>query len=139
MARDKRNIEEDILQLAFAALKKTAPLGVEIETIAQEPAFAAEFRPDRVVRMALPGKELQYCAEIKANLNLTKAQALLLLVHREKLPCPLLLIARHVNTEMAEELRQKGLEFIDTAGNVYINQYPVYIFVKGNKPLVTDG
>ena len=137
MARDKRNIEEDIVQRAFAAFKKTAPLGAEIETTAQEPAFANGFRPDRVVRMALPGKELKYCAEIKA--NITKAHALLLLVHREKLPCPLLLIARHVNTDMAEELRQNGLEFIDTAGNVYINQPPVYIFVKGNRLLKTAG
>ncbi|MDP2267724.1 MAG: type IV toxin-antitoxin system AbiEi family antitoxin [Deltaproteobacteria bacterium] len=138
MDRDKRNTEEDILQRAIIALKKTAPLGVEIETITQEPAKAAGFQPDRVVRIVLPGKELKYCAEIKANLNLTKAQALLLRVHRVKLPCPLLLVVRHVNAEMAEELRQNGLEFIDTTGNVYINQPPVYIFVKGNRPLVTD-
>ncbi len=131
MVRDKNNTEADILQRAFATLQKMTPLGVEIKTIAQEPALANGLRPDRVVRMVLPGKELKYCAEIRA--NLTKAQALLLLVHREKLPCPLLLIARHVNTEMAEELRKNGLEFIDTAGNAYINQPPVYIFIKGNK------
>ena len=34
---------------------------------------------------------------------------------------------------MAEELRQNGIEFIDTAGNMFIDQPPVYIFVKGNK------
>jgi hypothetical protein len=35
---------------------------------------------------------------------------------------------------MAEQLRLDGIEFIDTAGNAFINQTPVYIFLKGNRP-----
>lgn len=33
----------------------------------------------------------------------------------------------------ADELRKDGVQFIDTAGNCYINQPPLYLFVKGNK------
>ena len=33
----------------------------------------------------------------------------------------------------ADELRKDGIQFIDTAGNCYINQPPMYVFVKGNK------
>lgn len=139
MARDKKNIEEDILQRAFAAFRKFAPLDATIETTAQEPVYANRFRPDLMMRVTLPDKELNYCAEIKTSLTLTKAQALLLLLRRAELPCPLLLIARHVNQEMAEELRQNGLEFIDTAGNAYINQPPVYVFIKGNRPPMIAG
>lgn len=33
----------------------------------------------------------------------------------------------------ADELRAQGIQFIDTAGNCYINQPQLYLFVKGNK------
>jgi hypothetical protein len=36
-------------------------------------------------------------------------------------------------------LREDGIEFIDTVGNVFINQPPIYIFVKGNKPPKAGG
>jgi hypothetical protein len=47
---------------------------------------------------------------------------------------PLLLVTKYINTQLADELKQNGTEFIDTAGNMFINQPPLYIFVKGNKP-----
>lgn len=128
MNRDKKNIDEEIFQLAVEAFKKIAPEQTDIETLELEPGI----RPDRQIRIFMQGKELKYCVEIKT--TFTKVQGLELLVHRDKLPYPLLLIAKHVNTEMAEELRQDGIEFIDTAGNAFINQPPIYIFAKGNKP-----
>jgi len=45
-----------------------------------------------------------------------------------------LLVTKYINTQLADELKQNGAEFIDTAGNAFINQPPLYIFVKGNKP-----
>ncbi len=132
MGRDMKNIEEEILQRAVEAFKKTVTVNTEIETLAPELTCTAGFRPDRVIRMVLHNKELKYYAEIKT--TLTKAQGLLLLVHRDKLLYPPFLIAKYVNTEMAEELRQNGIEFIDTAGNAFINQPPIYIFIKGNRP-----
>jgi hypothetical protein len=43
-------------------------------------------------------------------------------------------IARHVNTETAEELRKNKIQFIDTAGNAFLDNPPVYVFIKGNRP-----
>jgi len=131
MDRITRNIEKEVFQLATEAFRKNVPLQTEIETLALEPAYAVGFRPDRLIRMIAYGRELKYYAEIKT--AVTKAQKLLLLVHREKLKYPLLLIAKYVNPQMADELRQDGMEFIDTAGNAFINQPPLYIFVKGNR------
>lgn len=132
MGRINRNIEEEIFQLAIEAFRKNIAVLTEVETLAMEPDYTAGFRPDRLIRIVIGGKELKYYVEIKT--VVTKAQRLLLLVHRHKLTHPPFVIARHVNTEMAEELRQNGLEFIDTAGNAFINQPPVYIFIKGNRP-----
>ena len=132
MDRINRNIEEEIFQLAIEAFRENVPVQTEIETLAQEPAHAIGFRPDRRIRMVLQGKALDYYAEIKT--TVTKANKLLFMMNRERLNYPLLLIAKYVNTQMAEQLRQDGLEFIDTAGNAFINQPPLYIFVKGNRP-----
>jgi hypothetical protein len=44
-----------------------------------------------------------------------------------------ILITRYVTPKMADTLRDMDIQFIDTAGNVFINNPPVYIFIKGNR------
>jgi hypothetical protein len=80
----------------------------------------------------MQGKEIRYYAEIKA--NVTKADKLLVMMRKGEFDHPILLVAKYINTQLADELKQNGTEFIDTAGNAFINQPPLYIFVKGNKP-----
>ncbi len=50
-----------------------------------------------------------------------------------------LLVAEYINPAMAERLKQQEIWFIDAAGNAYINHPPVYVYVKGNKPLEQVG
>lgn len=45
-----------------------------------------------------------------------------------------LLVADYINPNMGERLKEVNIQFLDTAGNAYINQLPVYIYIKGNKP-----
>jgi hypothetical protein len=132
MNRLNRNTEEEIFQVAIEAFRKHVPLQTQIETVARQPYYAVDLRPDLLLRIVIQDKELQYCAEIKA--AVTQANKLLLLMHKERLPHPLLVIAKYINPQMAEQLVHDGVEFIDTAGNAFINQPPLYIFVKGNRP-----
>jgi len=132
MDRNNRDTQEEIFHLAIEAFRKNVPVQTEIETLALEPNFVLEFRPDRRIKMMVQEKALDYYAEIRT--TITKPHKLLLLMHKEKLNNPLLLVAKYVNTEMAEQLRIDGVEFIDTAGNAFINQPPIYVFVKGNRP-----
>lgn len=44
-----------------------------------------------------------------------------------------LLVTRYVTPPMADLLRKKGIQFVDTAGNAYINASSLYVFIKGNK------
>ncbi len=43
------------------------------------------------------------------------------------------MVIPQINAEKADKLRENRIQFIDTAGNCYINQPPVYVFIKGNK------
>jgi hypothetical protein len=135
--RTNRDIQEEIFRLAIEAFRKNIPAQAEIEILAEEPALTIGFRPDRRIKMRMQGKAMDYYAEIKT--TITKPHKLFLLMHKEKLDYPLLLVAKYVNPQMAEQLRLGGIEFIDTAGNAFINQPPIYIFVKGNKPLEEVG
>jgi hypothetical protein len=45
----------------------------------------------------------------------------------------LLLVTRYVPGQQADRLKKNNIQFIDMAGNAYINQPPLYIFVKGNR------
>ena len=36
---------------------------------------------------------------------------------------------------MAEHLKTMEIPFLDLAGNAYLNEPPVYIYTKGNKPV----
>jgi hypothetical protein len=132
MDRNNIDTQEEIFHLAIEAFRKNLPVQIEIEILAQEPAFAIGFRQDRRIKMMVQGKALDYYTEIKT--TITKPYKLFALMHKEKLNYPLLLVTKYVNAQMAEQFRIDGVEFIDTAGNAFINQPPIYIFVKGNRP-----
>jgi hypothetical protein len=44
-----------------------------------------------------------------------------------------LLITRYITPQMAERLKELNMQFMDTAGNLYINLPKMFLFVKGNK------
>jgi hypothetical protein len=131
---NNRNInrEEEILKLAIEAVKKNVPLQLKVKPLIKEPHYKFDFRPDMELGIEINGKKVRYCAEIKN--TFTKTNRMLLLMHKQALPYPPLLVARYINPYMAEELMNDRIEFIDTAGNAFINKPPIYVFVKGNKP-----
>ncbi|MBM4308442.1 MAG: hypothetical protein FJ115_15505 [Deltaproteobacteria bacterium] len=122
--------ENEFLQLALEALRNNLPGQAEIKAV--NPVRDPRIRADYLLRIVMQRKEIKYYAEIKA--NLTKADKLLAIMRKADFHHPLLLVAKYINPQLADELKQNGTEFIDTAGNAFINQPPLYIFVKGNKP-----
>src|SRR4030042_4444876 len=121
--------ENEILQLALEALKNNLPGQAEIKTV--NPVRDPRVRVDYLLRIAMKGKEIRFYAEVK--INVTKADKLLAMMRKADLEHPLLLVTTCINPQLADELKQNGTEFIDTAGNAFINQPPLYIFVKGKE------
>lgn len=81
--------------------------------------------PDNGVRLAAEIKKWATQANLGAVINQSKNLAE---------PGQGLLIADYINPNMGERLKEAEIQFLDTAGNAYINQRPVYIYIKGNKP-----
>ena len=74
---------------------------------------------------------IQYSVELKrwaqqANIGTIVAQL-------RRMPPPSLLVADYVNPNMADRLREAGAQFIDAAGNAYLNEKTFFVFVKGNR------
>jgi hypothetical protein len=43
-------------------------------------------------------------------------------------------ITAYVNPKQAQELKERGIAFIDTVGNAYIHAGQVYVYIRGNRP-----
>ncbi len=123
--------EEDIFQAALDRCRNNIVVPTRFEVVATEQVYN-QLRIDRVLQMKVNNKTFQYCVEIKN--NITKANIGLMVQLKERLPNPLLLVTNHINEFIAEHLKENKIDFIDTAGNAFINQPPIYVFVKGNRP-----
>lgn len=87
---------------------------------------------DAQVRIGLGDCEVAYTVELKRGLRPSGLGAV---IHQlERLGEQGLLVADYVTPPMAEELRARGIQFIDAAGNAYLDQPPLLVWVKGEKP-----
>lgn len=124
------NIEDNIFNLAVDEFNKNKKFQLEIEF--EEKNINGDLKFDKLVKFKYEKKKLKYYVEIKRNIN--NAAVAFLMQNKKILKHPLLLITRHINNNQADELKKNEIQFLDTAGNAYINYYPIYIFIKGNKP-----
>jgi len=116
-----------ILEKALGAFQKATGLNVDIHDYEYDEAGY----PDTFVRIAYEDVELDFVVEVK--LGITKATIGIVAREFSKFQEKVLLVTRYVNPRIAELLKEMDVPFIDTVGNAYINQPPLYIFIKGNK------
>lgn len=116
----------DLLDQALAALEG---MGVTGAVRWRERVGA---RPDAEVRLAFGGVDIDYAAEVKRHLRPATLGATMhqLARHRGKA----LLVTDHATPPIADALRAQGIEFIDTAGNAFLNQPPLLVWIKGQRP-----
>lgn len=113
------------------ALKAVEPLGLRFRVLRQEARDAAP-RADAVVGLRFGGHDLRYAAEVKRGLRPATLGAV---IHQLRArPANPLLVADHVTPPLADALRTEGIEFIDAAGNAFLNRPPLLVFVKGQRP-----
>lgn len=120
--------EAAIIWQAMEALKALVPLEYETKPVRDYRDQGYDF----IVRVTVFGKELHWCVQVKK--RLTKAAELIALMQKNEVPHPFVLITEYVTQEAAIRLQNNGVQFIDMVGNAFVNQPPLFIYVKGNKP-----
>lgn len=120
----------DLENMLDAAVVAGQQLGVGVEVVQLAPQLGAA-RADALVRVRYGGQEVLYAAEVKREIRPTTLGAITQQLNR--LGQPALLVTNHVTPPLADALRERGIAFLDEAGNAYLNHPPLLIWVKGQR------
>lgn len=127
MIQDK-DAEWAVLDRAINAVERETGLRLKV---VKRGTRIGDYWVDAIVQVG--NTEQQLVAEIKKWAQQANLGAMINQV--KYLPEEGLLVADYVNPQMADKLRQQGVQFIDAAGNAFIDQHPVYLYVTGKKDL----
>jgi len=120
-------IDGHLLETAINALYRQTGLQLRVRT-AQE--GMEDHRVDAIIDVE--GYEtLRFAVEIKKWIQKKNIGAMLGQI--QALPGKGMLVADYVNPNIADKMREMDIPFIDTAGNAFINEKPLFVFIKGNK------
>ena len=129
MDKQRATSEGDLLEAALQAVRAH---GLDCERIEWEPVAHDSAHADARLRLRHGGKATIYHIEIKRTLQPAVLGAAL--ARLKRLPVPALLATDYVNPRMAERLRAEGVQFIDAAGNAWLDAPPLLVWVKGQRP-----
>lgn len=129
------NKSEVILQRALTALNINTGLVGQIT--AREPIVGQKNRKvDARVEILAHGQSYIYLAEVKRIDRF--AQLVELKYRQDECGNQMLLVAPRITNEIADKCRELKIQFIDAAGNVYLQNPSLYILVKGLRPFEED-
>lgn len=118
--------EKEMLRTAIKAGQRH---GLAIELIKDA---APQPQADAVVRVGQGDQETIYRVECKRNLR--PANLGVTLHQLDRLGRQAMLVTDYVAPDLADELKERGIPFLDAVGNVYIKQANLLIWIKGQKP-----
>ena len=121
--------EERLLRRAID--KFTANTGVQIMVIAIEHPIGRGRYLDAIADVKAAADTKTYAIEIKR--HLTAAKLGLAAEQLKDTPYKGMLVTDYVNPIMADRLKEMDFAFIDLAGNAYLNEPPIFVFIKGNR------
>jgi hypothetical protein len=119
-------IERDVLDAAIAAVNRTT--GIKIKATPQRKKAGKVIDAELTIEGY---KQARFHAEIKKWAQQANFGAIVNQV--KQMPGKGMLVADYVNPKMADRLRELGIPYIDTIGNAFINEKPLYIFIKTTK------
>jgi hypothetical protein len=126
-----KNKEIEILNEALEKFRRTTGLTVEVMEFGVR-GIQGKFIQDATIKIKWEDINFLFAIEIK---NVVNEAILAGVAHQMgQFQQRGLLVAKYINPQTADRLHLMDIFFIDTAGNAYINQPPLYIYVKGNRP-----
>jgi hypothetical protein len=125
------NAPENLLNSVERAAKQ---LGINIEVVEFGPRLG-KAQSDALIRVRYGNQETLYTAAIKRTLRPATLGAVI--NQLEHLGHAALLVTDYVTPGLADTLKERGIPFLDAAGNAYLNHPALLVWVKGQKPTRT--
>jgi len=127
--------ESLIVNSALERLKAVQP--VQVINLRRE-AEVGDRRWDGEVTLKTQRGKFRYVFEVKRHLRPQTIQHLLIQAEHSRKrwgkATELLLLADYVNPSLGDQLKDAGINFIDTAGNLFLKREPgLYLYVEGKK------
>lgn len=124
------NIRNRERTLLTEAIKTLINQGIAVDVV-QEPRYGRG-RADALLHITFGREKATYMAEVKRGLRPATLGAV---IHQlEQFEMPPILVADHVTPQMAETLRDRNIPFVDTAGNAFLKQSTLLIWIEGRRP-----
>jgi hypothetical protein len=124
----KTAISNDILQDALDAFRRATGLAVDMVLPCMDEPAGAEIK----IRIRWGEFERELPVEVKP--RLTQPMAGMITEKMAAYGYRRILVTRYVNPNLADRLREMDILFMDTAGNAFIKEAPLVVFIKGVKP-----
>jgi len=119
------------LDRALDALKRNA--GLEGHVIARENELRKDERADAIIEITKDGQPHRYLVEAKTRVDRVATLGHLK-ARQNLLDDRYLLFAPYITTTIAKQCRDLHIEFLDMAGNTYLEAPGLYVFITGEKP-----
>ncbi len=120
-------LTDETSMVARALDELRASVGLEGEIFPR-----AEPHADASIQLQIQGRKLRYDCDVKKKVD--RYSLLLDLVNKPGSTEKSLLVSSPLSQDMANRCRELGLQFIDTAGNAYLNDGKgIYIYVAGRR------
>jgi len=116
--------------LLDAAIEAARGLGVTVQIVQREPQLG-RIRADALVRVTHGGQEVLYAVEVRRALQPATLGAAL--QQLERLGQQAMLVTDYITPALADELKARRIAFMDTAGNAYLEQGALLVWIKGQK------
>jgi hypothetical protein len=128
MHRGSVETEKNLIEGCLEILRK-----LDCCKVSFTPPESKEFY-DGLLRLSRTGEEFNYIVEVKHRPSMSKAGIILYKLRAiESKGRSVLLFTDYIHEQLAEYLRENKVEFVDLAGNVYINRPSLYVFITGRK------
>lgn len=129
------NKEKKVLNDALGEFRKNTGFVIDVVEF-EGRALNVKYYHDAIVKIQWNDLDYYFAVEIK---NIVTRAILGVVVKQLNLfQQKGMLVAKYINPRIADELKKMDIPFIDTAGNAYINEPPLFIYIKGNKPTDKD-
>lgn len=123
--------EHETLRQAMSALKQSS--GLDAQKSHPAGRGVVENGSAAVVNIGVGDRQWAFPAVVRG--RLTNDLLGYVISHLQQSPSGRgVLVTRYVTPQQAEKLRQANVQFVDTAGNAFLNQPPLYVFVTGMRP-----
>ena len=123
--------EEDVLNKAIRVFQRNT--GLNIRVIANQPYDLnnVNYRWDAFVEIEWKEWTFEFVVEVKNVIN--RAVLGILMDRFQMIQKRGIVVAQYINPNLAQVLREKNIQFMDEAGNAFINEPPLFVFITGRK------